>query len=360
MSSWHFPPGGLDFSFLLVLLAYTLAQRLLLNIQIGMGLPMYARSFAALIAASCIVGGSSVRAVIVPVNFQGASQTFSATLDIAGDIVVVANGMAINPVTKTAEAFATIPPTSHPVKLSGAPVTISSQPKSVNFSGGAVNTSLEFVAGELTGISNLDVDILNGVIVPLAVETIEIPTTSKISLLKLITVDISEDVNTITFEQTDPAVFAPTGPGTGTFSIGGFQEVSGDQLNAVISGLIPLGIPLVVIPESSSVEGTYTVTGPKNNAKVSLDFTGTIAWQLFSETEEAFEFSFSSPLALTISASLGVPLTAAIHYTIHLEQDGLIIPEPGSATLLLLGMALVGGCLAQKRRRSGRRGIVVS
>jgi hypothetical protein len=310
---------------------------------------MCARIFAVLAAASWTVAGSSARAVILPVNFQGAAQTFSATLGIAGDIVVVANGSAINPLTKTAEAFATIPPTTHPVKLSGAPVTISSQPKSVNFAGGAVNTSLEFVAGELTGISNLDVDILNGVIVPLAVETLEIPTTSKIALLKLITVDVSEDVNTITFEQTDPAVFAPTGPGTGTFSIAGFQEVSGDELNAVISGVLPLNIPLIVIPESSSVSGTYTVTGPKNNAKVSLDFTGTITWQLFSETEAAYEFSISSPLALTISASLGVPLTAAINYTIHLEQDGLIIPEPGSATLLVIGVAMIGGWLVRRR-----------
>jgi hypothetical protein len=284
--------------------------------------------------------------VTIPIDFQGPEQSFNGTVDLTGTLSAEGQGTAFNPLTKAIEPFSTTPPTTHAIGLISGPVALDTQPSS------GAPASFEFVGDQLTNIANFDMQLLD---VPEAFFTapITITTNSKVTLLKSFTVDLTNSLSELHFQQSAAATLAPTGPGTGTFQIPGSITSIFDGLFATIAGIIvlPLGGGSGSVP--FLIEGTYSITGPPGNAKVALDGTGFYANTL-TPTGGDFAYMLSAPLALTISASLNLPNTVTVSFDFHLEQSGLVIPEPTSLTLLGIGCVALAICRWRSTREQQR------
>jgi hypothetical protein len=309
---------------------------------------MFARSLRALV---CVLWFASLmgtaRAITVPVDFQGPEQSFSGTVNLTGDLSAGGTGTAFNAKTKAFEPFNTVPPNTHPLSLAGAPITFSSELVSVP----PVSSTLSFSGGDLIGVDNLFVRALHDQPLTVALDTISIQTNSTLTLLKNITVDFSADATNLTFQQIGASLVGPNGNGTGTFVLAGNANISYLNPLVVFAGLIPIDLIPTGEPLALSINGLYTITGPANNAKVSLDATGTASFPFTLAGGEPLAFSFeaSSPLALTISATTQLLSTVTLDFSFHLEQSGLIVPEPTSVTLLALGFVALLSCVVVRR-----------
>lgn len=309
----------------------------------------------ALRAIVCVLWFASLlgtaQAITVPVDFQGPEQTFSGTVNLSGELSAGGTGTAFNAKTKAFEPFNTVPPTTHPLSLTGAPVSVSSEFVSVP----PASSTLSFAGGDLTSIDNLLVRGLHDSPAFFALDTVVLQTNSNITLLKNITVDFSSDVADLTFGQIGPSIIVPNGGGTGTFVLSGNGDLTYQNALVVIAGLIPFGLTAVGPPLPLSISGVYTVSGPPGNTKVTLDGAGTASFTfgVFESGNQpaAFSFEATSPLALTISASVLALATITLDFSFHLEQSGLVVPEPGSITLLALGFAALLGSAVVRRAR---------
>lgn len=311
---------------------------------------MFARSLRALV---CVLWFASLmgtaRAITVPVDFQGPEQTFSGTVNLTGDLSAGGTGTAFNAKTKAFEPFTLLPPTTHPLSLIGAPVSVSSEFVSVP----PASSTLTFAGGDLTSIDNLLVRGLHDNPAFFALDTVTLQTDSAITLLKNITVDFSSDVVDLTFQQIGPSLVVPGGGGAGTFVLAGNGDLTYQNALVVIGGLLPFNLTAIGEPLPLSVSGVYAVSGPPGNTKVTLDGAGTASFTfgIFEPGNQpaAFSFEATSPLALTISASVLALATITLDFNFHLEQSGLIVPEPGSITLLALGFVALLGCVVVRR-----------
>ena len=158
----------------------------------------------ALRALVCVLWFASLegtaQAITVPVDFQGPEQTFSGTVNLSGELSAGGTGTAFNAKTKAFEPFNTVPPTTHPLSLTGAPVSVSSEFVSVQ----PANSTLSFAGGDLTSIDNLLVRGLHDSPAFFALDTVVLQTDSNITLLKNITVDFSSDVADLTRQKRLP------------------------------------------------------------------------------------------------------------------------------------------------------------
>ena len=305
-----------------------------------------------LIALVATVSSRVAMAVTVPLSLSGPEQVFDATFDLTGSLFATGAGKVFNPLSKAVENFATTPPFSHVTNSKAGPVP---------FTGGGTsdasrNPTMEIVDNHVTKFSNLYVDLFDGGSVPLEIGTINVTTNSNVALLKNLTVDASADITDIAFEQTGTGSFVPTGPGTGTFAIPGRAIATYENFQGVLAGLIT--IPFVfsgdgVGKTSILLTGTYKVSGTPGNTRVEFDGDGYYEFVLFSTTgqPEEFEFSADTPLALTISALVNLGLTTGYDVRFHMEQSGIIVPEPGSVTLLFVGLTVLSSCAAFRRLR---------
>ena len=297
------------------------------------------------LGALAFLTSSPAKAVVVPINFTGTQQDFSATATLTGNVNAVGNGATKN-IFNAISKFSFTPPFDHPLKLDPTPVIFSSDPKT-----DPLGTTFDLNTSTLFDMFDTDLDLLNGKTAPIAIDTITITSNSSSSLLKSLTVDISGTLSQLNFVQTG----APTilgGGGSGTFSLPGDISLSLTGAKATLAGLIGIDIPDISGAFSQNLTGTWTISGPGNNLKISLDGAYSISAPLSVQTVLAISTGIPILLpGLTVSSTLDLAASLSLALTYHLEQTGLVVPEPGSVVLLGLGLL----CFAPFLRRYSRR-----
>ena len=281
------------------------------------------------------------RATPVNVNFSGASQAFVGVTSVFGTLTATGSGVTNSSVGL--QPFVLTPPTVHPITLAGGFALVNSQPNSV----GPVSV-FDVTPTAINKINNLNVDLLNGAVVPIAFNTITLTSNSSVALLKNISVDASVDADGLVFNQTGLSTLTPLGPNFGNFSVPGNFHMHASNFTATLFGLLnyPLGSLSEIVP--GSLSGTYTISGPTNNTKITLD--GTLALQVPINASQHFVLNISNPLALTVSATAAAAASLLINVGFHLERDQIVVPEPGSVALMAIGLAMCGA-FAWRRRR---------
>jgi len=307
----------------------------------------FRRKFLALLSlgALAFLWSSPAKAVVVPINFTGTAQDFSATASLTGNVHADGSGATKN-IFNQISKFNFTAPLDHPLKLDPTPVVFGSDPKT-----DPLGTTFDLSALNLFDMQDTDLDLLNGKSATIAIDTITITTNSSSSLLKALTVDISGNLTQLSFVQTG----APTilgGGGSGTFSLPGDISLTLTGANAKLAGLINVALPDIAGSFSQALTGTWTLTGPGNNLKISLDGSYSIDAPLSVVT--ALALSTGIPIllpGLTVSTTLDLAASLHLALSYHLEQTGLVVPEPGSVVLLGVGLL----CFAPFLRRYWHR-----
>jgi hypothetical protein len=302
------------------------------------------RLFVALTVATLgLVSANRALAVTVPINFTGPEQNFDATIDLTGNLFADGSGAVVNTKAKV-EPFKFTAPLDHPLALFGGPIVLSTDPIT-----DPVGTTFDLpAADEIDDISALNLDLLNGTTADFALDTIFITTNSTVSLLKAISIDLSGTLADLRFTQTGAAILNGTG-GAGTFSVDGELSASIDNLLAVVFGLLQVPVDPQSISAPFTLTGTWTSTGPSNNVKVTLD--ADIDFNIPLSLLTNLTTSITDVLSLTISSTIDLAASLTVNTTLHLEQSGIVIPEPGSMVLLGLGLLAFAPLAARRIRR---------
>jgi hypothetical protein len=286
----------------------------------------------------------SARAVTVPVNFQGPAQTFGASVDLSSELFATGGGSVFNPVTKNVENFSLLPPFDHTAGTEGGPQalvgSISSRPP--------FDTTIDIVGGQVTKITNLNVDLFDGPALSINSEPMAVMSNSSVSLLKNIAVQVAGEITSLGFQQTGVATLVPTGVNVGTFAIPGFAKAQYENAQLLIAGAIPVEIGDLSFASPRVFTGSYKVSGPPGNTKVEFDAVGRYEFNL-GGGPTVFDFAVDSPIAVTISASVSYSLIIGYEIAFHAEQSGLVVPEPGSIALLAIGLVACSAVLWRSR-----------
>ena len=296
--------------------------------------------------AAIVIQASAVssRAGTVNVTFSGASQAFVGVTSEFGSLTATGSGQAFNAKTSKVEPFVLTPPLVHALTPAGGFSPVNSQPLSI------VPATFDVTPTAINDINGLKVDLPNGASSPVVFNTIEITTDSAISILKNFTLDISASLSELRFLQTGAATLTPLGPNIGTFSIpGDFQSFLSDYFTTYF-GLLTYQLPNISETTSLPLTGTYTITGPPNAAKITLDGTIGLAI-LITDGGGNLNGDIDSPISLTVNASVDAAVSILVNVGYHFEQDQLVVPEPGSICLMALGLWLTALC-AWRRRQS--------
>lgn len=290
-------------------------------------------------------GAASSRAALVNVNFSGPSQAFVGVTSEFGSLTASGTGQAFNAKTSKVEPFALTPPLTHVLTPAAGFSPVSTDPASI------VPAVFDVTPTAINDIKGLNVDLLTGASSPVVFDTINITTTSAIPLLKNFTLDISASLSALSFNQTGAATLTPQGPNFGTFSIPGDYYSHLSDYFTTYFGLLPFQLPDIFETTSLPLTGIYTITGPPNAAKITLDGTIGLAI-LVTDGGGNLNADIDSPISLTVNASVDAAVSILVNVGYHFEQDQLVVPEPGSISLMALGLSLTA--LAAWRRRQSR------
>lgn len=332
----------------------------------------------ALVAAAVLgITNGAVQGAAVPVYFVGAAQSFAATVDLTGSFNATGSGVLVNPITSTVEAFTLTEPTSHPLAINGGPVVLATQPKSAGFA------TFDITGGHATSAAGVNLNLLGGTFANFALLPINVSTS--MSLLPVVPIDITGTLSSLVFQQTGSASFSPTGAGTGSFAIDGKAAAALLNINASALGLLNVPVTPQYLHTPLTLAGTYTITGDDANPKIELD--GALDFGLPLDVASALSAAIQAPLGLTVDAALGLAATVSVKLGFHLEQTGIyvppsgqsgedspanfkfgsllsfdaagqpyfqpLVPEPGSAMLLLIGLAAAAPlAIGRWKRRS--------
>jgi hypothetical protein len=339
-------------------------------------------SLAGAIAFALAALVSTAHGAAVPVYFTGAAQTFGATVDLTGNLSATGSGAAFNPLTKINESFTLTAPTAHALAIDGGPLTLATQPASAGYA------TFDVTGGHATSALGLNLNLLNGTTTDFSLLPINVTTSSGISILKNVEIGLTGTLASLVFQQTGGATFSPTGAGTGSFEIVGKAAAALLNINATALGLVNVPVFPQYLNTPLTLSGTYTITGDDANPKIELD--GAMGFGLPLNLASALTAAIDAPLALSIDAALDLAATVSVSLGFHLEQSSIyvppggqtsgdgapanfkfgslvtfdaagqpffqpLVPEPGSAMLLLLGLAAAMP-LAVRRLRY-RRGV---
>ena len=282
-------------------------------------------------------------AAIVPVNFSGPLQTFNGVATGFGTFAAAGSGEAFNAKTSKLEAFSLTPPLVHPLTVAGGFAKVKAEPVSV-----APPALFNATPTAISDIANLNLDFLNGVTAPLTFNTMTLTSNSSIPLLQNITVDASGELSELAFNQTGAATLTPLGPNFGSFSVPGDVQFLLSNNFVTLAGIINDSLLDLAGTTSGALSGTYTISGPPGSAKITLD--GTLGLTVPITGHTAFLVNASSPIALTVSATADLVASMLVNAGFHLEQDGLVVPEPGSVALMAIGLAMCGAFVWRRRR----------
>lgn len=304
---------------------------------------MLRTSWAAL-ALVCFItfGEDAARGVTVPVNFQGPAQTFSAEIDLAAELTATGGGSLFNPVTKVLEDFALLPPFSHTAGTEGGPQLAVGAVSSLS----PFNTTVDIDGGHVTKISGLNVQLFDGPALDLRSEPMDVTTSS--TLIPNLAVQAAFNITSLGFQQTGLATLVPTGPNVGTFAIPGNAIAEYENVRLLLAGAIPIETGDLSFATPRIFTGTYKVSGPPGNTKVEFDGDGRYTFNLGGGQAEV-SYAITSPLQLSISASVDYSLVIGYQIAFHAEQSGLVVPEPGSVALLAIGLVACGAAVGWSR-----------
>jgi hypothetical protein len=297
----------------------------------------------------------AVRAVNVPINFTGTDQQASGSMTIFGNVSLTGAGAAFNPLSGKVEPFVFTPPVNHPFDAID-PVKINTNPYSVDFPWHRnllspitpPFTQVSIDGGQLTDIQDFDFDVYLKPFMPLPappldfyIEPFSFTTNSKVSLLKNVSVDFSGEFRQLGFEQTGAAILTPTGPGKGTFSVPGEGVVLMYNGSLTLAGAFQL--PVALQPPQTAVEltGNYWILNPGKYTDLLLYGSIDLTFPLFASPQLATAISIDTPAALTISATLDLPVSVRLKLQYFFSTEFELVPEPGSITLFGLGLLAV-------------------
>ena len=338
---------------------------------------------AALLVAAL---GAMARAATVPVYFSGTEQTFNGTVDLTGNLEASGSGEAFNPLSKALEPFTITAPTSHALGIDGGPLSVATHPASAGYA------SFGVAGGHLTSAVGLNLNLLNGTTSDFSLLPINVTTSSKISILKNVEIGLTGTLASLVFQQTGGATFSPTGAGTGSFEIVGNSAAALLNVNATALGLVNVPVGAQYLSTPLTLSGIYKITGDDANPKIELD--GAVGLGLPLDIASALTAAIDTPLALSIDAALDLAATVSVSLGFHLEQSAIyvptsdpatgqtggpgngpldfkfgsivtfdsagqplfhpVVPEPGSAVLLLLGLVAAVPVAVRRLRRRRR------
>jgi hypothetical protein len=285
--------------------------------------------------------GEAARAVTVPLLFSGPQNSFDGELDVAGAIFANGSGKVVN-ISKLVESYTFKAPLNHPVALYPGVMPISSQMESNGNS--AVVDVKPF--GQLEDIVELDLDLLNGQTFDLVFEAAFQTTNSSLALLKTIPLIFSGTLSKLEFGQAAAATISGAGT-TGTFSIPG--SLTGELDNFYATTLLQLDYPMGLFYFSVpfTLSGTWTSSGPPGNTKLVLNGALNSALPLSLHTN--LNTIITEILSLTYNSTIDLMASLLVGGAYHLETT-VVIPEPGSIALLVVGLAVLVPALRRQRR----------
>lgn len=333
-----------------------------------------------------IVLSATAQAATVPVYFSGAAQSLDGTIDLTGNLEATGSGQSTDLVTKAVEPFTLTSPTSHALGIDGGPLNVATQPASAGYA------SFEVAGGHLTSAAGLNLNLLNGTTRNFSLLPINVTTSSNFSVLQIVAIGLNGTLASLVFQQTGGATFSPTGAGTGSFEIFGNAAAALLNINAKALGAFDVPVAPQYLSTPLMLSGIYKITGDDANPKIELD--GAVGLGLPLDVASGLAFDLATPFVLSIDAALDLAATVSVNLGFHLEQSAIyvppsnpgtgqtggpgdgpqnfkfgsivtfdsagqplfqpLVPEPGSAVLLLLGL-VAAMPVAVRRLRSRRR-----
>ena len=296
-----------------------------------------------------LAASAPARAATVPISFDGTEQNFSATVDLTGNLHADGTGSAWFTPAQSFQPFKFTAPLNHPLYLYGPqPLKLNTDPKT-----DPLGTTIDVFYDSLADINDLDIDFLNGQTLDFSLDTISLTTNSKVSLVRAIfdNFDLSGTLSELRFDQTG-IDFVTGGPGSGTFAVSGDVCATISNLGLTLGGLFYFPIEDQAVSLPTIWTGTWNITGPSNNRKVSLDGSMSIdvPLTLISNLPSDLASDLTGFLTMTVSASFDLAASLTISFNYHLEDQLIMAPEPGSIVLLSIGLCAAVVPLARRLR----------
>jgi hypothetical protein len=289
------------------------------------------------VACVALVFSAPAKAVVISVDFSGPLQDFNATGKASGTLVSEGSGVLLG-----AFPFVLNPnPQTDTISLK-SPVKIASDPKSDPPSVTKVDITPFNLA--LVDIWDLDLDLLNGSKGTIEANTIVIEISNL--FLNAITIDFKADITGLTYVQTGCATVIGSG-GSGVFSVDGDLTANLSNFQVSVFGSIPLPVADQTITTSIPLYGTWQLIFGPFPTKLVLDGTGALSVPLTLLT--ALETTLSDLGGLTASFTADLNAAVTLAYSFHLEAP--LIPEPGSISLLFIGLMCLVFVASMKRLR---------